>query len=140
MRHPNYHARSKYHDIALLELKASVEFSYYVWPACIYAERDLHDRPLVIAGFGRTDEINSELVDGNDVNTNRIFKFLFRSAPETKRSDWMLKATVYESKLDECRAEYKFYPIRRLNEGITDDLICAKSRGQHADTCEGEFD
>ena len=54
-----------------------------------------------------------------------------------------MKANAQETDLNECRKQYrKVYPrtnIVGLNNGITDDILCAKDKINNADTCEGCF-
>lgn len=55
----------------------------------------------------------------------------------------LLKAEVEEIPLNECRHNYtEIYGDSRniigLREGITDQLLCAKNRKRHADTCKGD--
>jgi hypothetical protein len=45
----------KYHDIALVKLEKPVDFSIYIFPACLYTKNDFLGRNLTIAGFGRND-------------------------------------------------------------------------------------
>lgn len=70
--HPEYKVKQKYHDIALLELEEPVEFTSYIWPACLQPPSYEVGDILTIAGFGRIDtkdgkEAESiELADYND--------------------------------------------------------------------------
>lgn len=38
--HPDYHTPVKYHDVALLRLENTVEFTAYVRPACLNTLKD----------------------------------------------------------------------------------------------------
>ena len=53
-----------------------------------------------------------------------------------------MKAFVNEIPLEECRAEYKqvYHDVSviGLHHGINDNLVCAKNRRIHVDTCQGE--
>jgi Trypsin len=57
--HPQYRINQKYHDISLVKLMHSVQFSETVWPACLVPDVKVKtDTELLIAGFGRTDIFN----------------------------------------------------------------------------------
>ena len=56
MRHPKYKRQFKKHDIALIELTNTIEFTFDIQPACL--QRDTRDEdqevPLTVTGWGRT--------------------------------------------------------------------------------------
>jgi hypothetical protein len=50
--HPNFSARRKYDDIALIELKESVKFTSVLRPACLHTkDHDKDKGPLQICGM-----------------------------------------------------------------------------------------
>lgn len=53
IHHPEYKKPYKYHDIALLKLESSVEFSPYVRPACLNTH-PVHYKEAIAIGFGKT--------------------------------------------------------------------------------------
>lgn len=65
------------HDIALLRLRKSIEFSDVVSPACLNLDRNEedHDVKLIVSGWGRTEE--RELNISIQPYRLRITHFLF---------------------------------------------------------------
>lgn len=60
------------------------------------------------------------------------------------RPGWLQKAELEEIPLAECRAIFSKafkseFNFLKLQNGITDDLICAKGQDSIADTCAGDF-
>jgi secreted trypsin-like serine protease len=55
IKHPNYNARSKLNDIALLELNKNVKFTKYLYPICLPTSQPNNDQTIV-TGFGQTGE------------------------------------------------------------------------------------
>lgn len=51
--HPDYSAKSKYNDIALLKLNENIEFNEYVRPACLNFDNNFEWTMALATGFGR---------------------------------------------------------------------------------------
>lgn len=65
--HPHYGlSLDNYNDIALVELSQHVVLSYEIWPACLFQQESAINQTLSVAGFGITQEVDSE-------NSNRKF-------------------------------------------------------------------
>lgn len=52
--HPDYGPKSKYHDIALIELNKAVTFNAYVRPACLNILEKVGENTAIATGFGKT--------------------------------------------------------------------------------------
>ena len=63
--YPGYTPKSKYKDIALIELEESVEFTEFVKPICLQVDNDVDDkqRNFTIIGFGTIKANTSKFVD-----------------------------------------------------------------------------
>lgn len=51
--HPNYSARSKYNDIALLRLNVAAQINEFVRPACLSVDISFEWTIALAIGFGR---------------------------------------------------------------------------------------
>ncbi|CAL4068756.1 unnamed protein product [Meganyctiphanes norvegica] len=116
IRHPKYESlRSKYHDIALLELIRPAVLNKYVLPACL--PFDIEDEPgpgsnLTVAGWGST---------------------RFGGGP----SAIIKKVNVPVVDHKECEAFYgNLTGAYQAPLGITPELLCAGSEG--LDACQGD--
>jgi secreted trypsin-like serine protease len=54
IQHPEYSIATTYHDIALIELDRSVEFSENIQPACLHTKSDITEFWLEVTGWGAT--------------------------------------------------------------------------------------
>jgi hypothetical protein len=50
--HPEYVAGQLYHDIAIIKLKGSVEFTETIFPACLWQTKEIDFDLLTATGFG----------------------------------------------------------------------------------------
>lgn len=53
---------------------------------------------------------------------------------ETKKSDWLLKASAEEFSLKECQTKFN-----EIGKPITQTQICVHSPKTFSDTCQGDF-
>lgn len=104
-----YRAHKKEFDVALLELETPVQFNddtcESIKPACLYQPSGRQLPALTIIGFGQY---------------NASYK-----------SDWLLKGTVTEIPLNECRRKFDSIPGIKIGEA----QICAHDLKY--DTCQG---
>ncbi|XP_076263134.1 serine protease persephone-like isoform X1 [Rhynchophorus ferrugineus] len=100
--HPEYNARLKQNDIALLELVKDVTTNEHVYPACLYTFND-NPSKLIMSGWGHL----QDYVDSNN-------SFIMQTA-EAKSIP-----------IDKCNERINSTPIRVLTSRvITDNQICA---------------
>lgn len=102
-----------YNDIGLIELEQSIHVTKYARPACLYVEQSvLATEPLIATGWGRTDF-------GGD------------------SSDHLLEVTLQQFSNGDCSPSYEV--SRRLPGGLNEESqMCAGSRTERKDTCEGD--
>jgi hypothetical protein len=106
-------------DIALLKLKTKINFdNKFIHPACL-ATDDNNDiknlQNITISGFGNF------------------------AAGKSKMAEWMLKATVVERPLDECKKIFE-YEIKTKKIIISENQLCCSGyNSQLVDTCRGKF-
>ncbi|XP_014488515.1 PREDICTED: serine protease persephone-like [Dinoponera quadriceps] len=113
--HPNYKRPSAYHDIAVLKLETSVDYTAWVRPACLPIDMpDIgRDGKAIATGWGRVDW-----------------------AEETG-SDNLLKVTINLISQASCNESFYDGDSPQLALGIVDDWqICAGELGK--DTCQGD--
>lgn len=60
--HPDYKTKSKYNDIALMELAHIVYFNEFILPACINIDNDFAWTRAVATGFGLVERGNYALL------------------------------------------------------------------------------
>lgn len=76
-----------------------------------------------------------------------FFIMIFFSTPlaASAKSSHLLHATVTEVPIEECQKIYdKTYGSATLvnpsfDQGVTNDIICARNESTNADTCQGRF-
>lgn len=108
--HPDYSDSNvnRYHDIALVKLKESVQFTNFIRPICLPSASDrsrLGDE-LFVAGWGRTE---------NSAHSNK-----------------KLKLKVPIARTDQCLAKF-----RSAGVSLSDSQICAGGQGGK-DSCSGD--
>lgn len=108
-----YRSNSKAHDVALLELETPVKFTEEtcknIKPACLYVPDQKNvEKNFTVIGFGKT-----EFSD---------------------RSSWLMKASVKETPLEDCKEKFKHIQTRVQ---IKDTQICAHNPFQ--DSCLGQL-
>jgi len=54
IKHPNYKAPMRYHDIALFKLDRPLELNSRVRPACLEVNTQISDKSAIASGFGKT--------------------------------------------------------------------------------------
>ena len=110
--HANYSTKTKYNDIALLELERPLdesEFNRLLLPGCLHTENELISN-LNITGWGRN---NSESL--STVN-------------------WLQVASVSEVTVEDCNRSYANLRRREL----LNTQLCAKGSNS-ADACQGKI-
>lgn len=111
--HPEYSPGISYHDIALLELEETVEFTPYIKPACLPRSTNELQQKLVATGFG--------LLDFTDfANSYKLQKVTLDFFPFN-------------------RCNQKFGGGNKFPEGIQEKFqICYGGRRDRKDTCLGD--
>lgn len=111
IRHPEYKSSSRYHDIALIELNATVEFNEYMKPACLNAAKTTNrDVNYIATGWGLT-------------------------AFAGEKSDILQKVELQDVPINVCKEKYQY--DRRLQSGIVEDWqLCVGAPNK--DTCQGD--
>lgn len=116
VRFPEFKAKLRYHDIALLPLVKPAVISEYVRPACLYADRLAPGTNVTVSGWGVTDFANDEL---NPV---------------------MLKAKLNVVEVSTCNQSYNGVagtPGSKIPNGLQDHQMCAGSP-KKSDACQGD--
>lgn len=114
IRHPDYIPRSKYNDIALLELERDVVFGDYIKPACLWTTFDVNYTSAIATGWGHTKHLG-------------------------ERSDDLLKVQLNMISNERCNVIYKDHSsFQPLKDGIVDTQFCAGSEFEDRDTCNGD--
>lgn len=54
LKHPDYKASVRYHDIALFKLDRPLELNSRVRPACLEVNAQTSDKSAIATGFGKT--------------------------------------------------------------------------------------
>jgi len=54
IKHPDYNASVRYHDIALFKLDRPLELNARVRPACLEVNTQVSDKSAIASGFGKT--------------------------------------------------------------------------------------
>jgi len=114
--HPQFKAfeDAVYHDIGLVLLERSVDFSKYKVPACLPASRGDDFKEFIAIGWGST-----------------------RSADFP--SQQLLKVKLEHFDNDTCSKIVNGKDLQKLPNGLDDDTqICAGSRNTRKDTCNGD--
>lgn len=111
MIHPEYASRTKYNDVALLELERSIdesEFNRLLLPCCLHTENELISN-LNITGWGRNNSDSSFTVN------------------------WLQVASVSEVTMEDCNRNYANLRTTELLKS----QLCARGINS-ADTCQGD--
>lgn len=120
--HPNFTAKSKYHDIAVIELVTAFKDDTNINKICLHADRQdmLPRHVLTASGWGLTDTDRS-------------------------RSDILLKVELTTEPLDRCATEYRTQVGSaggRLASGVIQQQYCAigkrQKSGKRGDSCIGD--
>jgi hypothetical protein len=94
-------------------------------------------------------QVSEEQISSTVSEFNELWKTLNKILSSAKKkSNWLLKAKVFETSLVKCRQEYnrvyngtksrgRSATVKGLDNGITDNLICANNLKKPADTCQG---
>lgn len=109
--HPEYFPPSHYHDIALIKLKKSVNFTETIHPACLFNKEKLPEGHVIATGWGATGfaEEQSSILMKVDLN-------LFTQAS--------------------CQASYSTISKRRLPNGIIENYQLCAGDETGKDTCK----
>ncbi|KAG4067840.1 hypothetical protein HA402_010526 [Bradysia odoriphaga] len=110
--HPDYASKSKYNDIALLQLGKKVAFTEHVRPACINIDENYEWSLALATGFGRlTYESEEGSLD-------------------------LMKVQLSNIKDSDCHETYKTF--RPMNKGVLKSQFCAGEMLGKKDTCQGD--
>ncbi|XP_050311119.1 serine protease persephone-like isoform X2 [Anthonomus grandis grandis] len=109
--HADYNITSKHNDISLVELKWEVRTSKTLYPACLYTEANDPAGPLLISGWGQTQQGNAD-----------------------SRSNVLQYANVTAVSTEECNNTI-YTRTRYDRKVILSSQICAISK---SDTCVGD--
>ena len=110
--YPEYRYPRQYHDIALVEVDRGIRFDNYFGPACVNSRTITGNNSVIATGWGST-----SLFEDN--------------------SDVLMKVNLELFKFDECHPKYE--RSRFLEIGLIEDQhLCAGSRNEQKDTCEGD--
>ncbi|XP_046382238.1 clotting factor G beta subunit-like [Ischnura elegans] len=120
IRHPGYMRKSKYNDIALLELGPSLEFDKtsniyrIIRPACLQVEWDPNLKTAIASGWGRL---------GHGENPSSSLQKVYLN---------ILNNSI-------CNESYAVQiTLAKLNKGVDESMICAGDLAGGKDTCEGD--
>ncbi|XP_062538911.1 serine protease persephone-like [Armigeres subalbatus] len=120
--HPNYTSKSKYHDIALIELVTPFTYDQNVNRICLHVDSQDMASTLVLraSGWGLTDTDKS-------------------------RSDVLLRVDLNTEPLDRCASEYRSLvgdARGSLSSGVIQQQYCAIGKmqpsGKRGDSCVGD--
>lgn len=110
--HPDYSTRLQYNDISLLKLVRQMDFGFYARPACVNTQYQYSQHMAIATGWGLTEYFGSD-------------------------SDVLQKVTLDFFTFDECTG--RFPSNRKLPQGLfQDQQLCAGSKDESKDTCEGD--
>ncbi|KAK3908478.1 Serine protease Hayan [Frankliniella fusca] len=116
VRHPDFKAKLRYHDIALVPLLQPAVISEYVRPACLYADRIAPETNVTVSGWG--------VIDFTETDLNPV----------------LLKAKLHVVALPECSRSYVASTTTagsKIPRGLLDHQMCAGSR-KGSDACQGD--
>lgn len=111
IRHPDYKLPALYNDIALMELRGTVEFKLYLRPACLWQLPTINETMATATGWGRTNYLGN----GSDI---------------LQKVELNLVANPH------CNAE--FPSSRKLLQGIIETQMCLGYPDGSRDTCTGD--
>ncbi|XP_055637782.1 serine protease snake-like isoform X1 [Toxorhynchites rutilus septentrionalis] len=110
--HPQFKpSRSRYNDIALIQLSRAVDFGSAIRPACLWSSSELNVTKAVAIGYGATGYAGT----GSDV----LMKVGLDMLPNERCFEMYLGA-------------------RKLNRSIVQSQLCAHSPEGGKDTCQGD--
>ncbi|XP_076343524.1 clotting factor G beta subunit-like isoform X2 [Tachypleus tridentatus] len=115
--HKDYRYGSHYYDIGLILLSEQIKYNYKVQPVCIpelnQPHVNLDKKKVVVIGWGVTERANEKY------NVLRE-----------------LELPVVTN--EQCNKSYQTLPFSNLNQGITNDMICAGYQEGGKDSCQGD--
>lgn len=112
IKHPEYTARSKYNDIALIRLVETVPISSRIRPACLYQSANIRQQKLIATGYGAIENFGA--------NSNHL-----------------LKVVLDQISVEACQRAYA-NDGRPLARGIVESQVCAGYEPGGRDTCQGD--
>lgn len=85
--HPRYRHPMKYHDIALIELKTNISYSYYTSIGCLDIIKDHEEDKMIAMGWGQTEfagQSSSHLLQADlEIVNNRKCNQIYRNDKKT---------------------------------------------------------
>lgn len=112
IKHPEYTARTKYNDIALVRLAVPVLINSRVRPACLYQSADIKQQKLIATGYGAMENFGSN-------------------------ANYLMKVVLDRYDQDACQQAYA-NDGRPLARGIIESQLCAGFGAGGRDTCQGD--
>ncbi|XP_046409179.1 phenoloxidase-activating factor 3-like [Ischnura elegans] len=120
IRHPGYRRKSKYNDIALLELGLSLKFdktslnNRVIRPACLQVDWDSNLKRATASGWGRL---------GHGENPSSSLQ--------------KVKLNILDNSV--CNESYAVeITLAKLKKGVDESMICAGDLAGGKDTCQGD--
>ncbi|XP_068625981.1 trypsin-1-like [Battus philenor] len=112
IKHPEYKAPKRYHDIALLETDREINLSDNVVPACLHVDTTANDALALASGWGATQNRGSN-------------------------ADVLQKVIL--NKFDDFECAVLFPPTRLMMNGFDSRTqICYGDKNKSKDTCQGD--
>lgn len=132
IQHPDYKARPKYNDIALLKLHKDLHLNAHVRPACLCSDLALSWKLALATGFGR-------LAYGAYIMRQDFFLlhdvFLCLSDHEATSAE-LMKVQLNNVEKTTCDETYKSY--KAMHDGVIASQFCAGELAGKKDTCQGD--
>lgn len=110
IKHPQYTARTKYNDIALVRLVVPVQISSRIRPACLYQSADIRQQKLIATGYGAMENFGAN-------------------------SNYLMKVVLDQYDQDDCQ---QAYANDGRGRGVVDSQLCAGFEAGGRDTCQGD--
>lgn len=130
--HPDYKARPKYNDIALIRLSTALHLNAHVRPACLCTDVALPWKLALATGFGR-------LAYGAIACTpnGSVYRYSLDRIPDTEpTSSELMKVQLSNVKKSICDETYK--TMRAMHGGVISSQFCAGELAGKKDTCQGD--
>lgn len=107
--HPQYSAKTKHNDIALVKLAGKVNFNTKIRPACLYQSANVAEQKLTASGYGAEENYGPS-------------------------SNILMKVVLDQFDQAQCQDLYSRAGVRK----ITDSQMCVGFKAGGRDTCQGD--
>jgi len=133
LKHPNFISPKAYFDLAIIQLKKNVVFTFNIFPVCLPKKANIDvnkwkDLPATMSGYG------SKTGDNSPAKLHYSPLTILKQQDCTKRYYDDLKASNSEES-EELRGKVKSFLSR---EKITNELICSLAATEELGTCPGD--